>query len=89
LGLGSQYGNPITVRGQQILPGAHYGILFLIIGTALSTAIALAIAVPLGCGAAMFLAEAVPALARSWVSFLVELLAAILASFTALGDTSS
>ena len=38
--LGNQYGTPITVHGQQILPGANYGILFLIVGTLLSTAIA-------------------------------------------------
>lgn len=75
--LGSLYGNPITVRGQQVLPGAHYGILFLIAGTLLSTLIALLIAVPVGVGAAMFLAEGVPPFLRSWFSFFVELLAAI------------
>ena len=75
--LGSLYGNPITVRGQQILPGAHYGILFLIAGTLLSTAIALCLAVPIGVGAAMLLAEGVPPVLRSWFSFFVELLAAI------------
>jgi len=75
--LGSQYGEPITVHGQMILPGAHYGILFLIVGTLLSTAIAVLIALPLGVGAAMFLAEAVSPIARPWISFFVELLAAI------------
>lgn len=75
--LGSLYGNPITVDGQQILPGAHYGILFLIVGTLLSTLIAIAIAVPVGVGAAIFLAEGVPPLLRPWLSFFVELLAAI------------
>jgi phosphate transport system permease protein len=75
--LGNQYGAPIVVRGRQILPGAEYGILFLIVGTVLSTAVALAIAVPLGVGAAMFLAEAVPPGTRPWVSFFVELLAAV------------
>jgi len=75
--LGSQYGEPITVRGQQVLPGAHFGILFLIAGTLLSTAIALILAVPLGAFSAMFLAEAVPAPLRPWISFFVELLAAI------------
>ncbi len=75
--LGSMYGTPITVHGQQILPGAHYGILFLIVGTLLSTAIALTIAVPVGVGAAIFLAEGVPPMMRSWLSFFVELLAAI------------
>jgi phosphate transport system permease protein len=75
--LGSMYANPITVHGQQILPGAHYGILFLIVGTLLSTAIALAMAVPIGVGAAIFLAEGVPAQMQTWLSFFVELLAAI------------
>ncbi len=75
--LGSLYANPIMVRGQEIMPGAHYGILFLIVGTLLSTAIAIAIAVPVGVGAALFLAEGVPAPLRPWLSFMVELLAAI------------
>ncbi len=75
--LGQLYGNPITVHGQQILPGAHYGILFLIVGTLLSTLIALAIAVPVGVGAALFLAEGMPPFLRSWLSFFVELLAAV------------
>ncbi len=75
--LGNSYGTPITVHGLQILPGAHYGILFLIVGTLLSTLIALAIAVPVGVGAAIFLAEGMPPILRSWLSFFVELLAAI------------
>ncbi len=75
--IGRQYATPIVVHGQTILPGAHYGILFLIAGTLLSTAIALAIAVPVGVGAALFLAEGVPPFLRSWLSFFVELLAAI------------
>jgi phosphate transport system permease protein len=75
--LGSLYANPITVHGQQIMPGAHYGILFLIVGTLLSTLIALLLAVPIGVGAAMFLAEGVPAQMQTWLSFFVELLAAI------------
>ncbi|MDQ2804977.1 MAG: phosphate ABC transporter permease subunit PstC, partial [Pseudomonadota bacterium] len=75
--LGSMYGSPITRGGVQMLPGAHYGILFLIVGTLLSTLLALIIAVPIGVGAAIFLAEAVPGRARLWLSFLVELLAAV------------
>ncbi len=75
--LGNMYADPITVHGQQILVGAHYGILFLIAGTLLSTAIAVAIAVPLGVGSAMFLAEGVPGPIRPWISFFVEMLAAV------------
>jgi len=75
--LGSLYGNPITVHGVEILPGARYDILFLIVGTLLSTLIAVSLAVPLGVGSAMFLAEGVPGPMRPWFSFFVELLAAI------------
>ena len=75
--LGSLYGNPIVAHGQEILPGAHYAILFLIVGTLLSTLIALLLAVPFGVGAAIFLAEGVPPAMRPWASLLVELLAAI------------
>ncbi len=75
--LGSMYANPVMKNGQMLLPGAHYGILFLIAGTLLSTAIAVAIALPLGVGSAMFLAEGVPGQARTWISFFVEMLAAV------------
>ncbi len=75
--LGFLYRSPITVHGQTVLRGAHYGILFLIVGTLLSTLIALLIAVPVGVGSAMFLAEGVPPAMQTWFSFFVELLAAI------------
>jgi phosphate transport system permease protein len=75
--LGNLYADPIMVGGVEILPGASYGILFLIVGTMLTTLIALLIAVPVGVGAAIFLAEAVPRGPRLWLSFLVDLLAAI------------
>lgn len=75
--LGNLYANPITVHGTQIQPGASYGILFLIVGTLSSTLIALLLAVPVGVGAAIFLAEAVPDHLRIWISFFVELLMAI------------
>jgi len=75
--LGSLYAEPVSQGGAMILPGAQYGILFLIVGTLLSTAIAMLIAVPVGVGAAVFLAEALPGRARLWLSFLVEMLAAV------------
>src|SRR5487761_2494728 len=75
--LGNTYGSPILRDGVPMLPGAQYGILFLIAGTLLSTLIALLLAVPTGVGAAIFLAEAVPGRLRLWLSFLVELLAAV------------
>jgi phosphate transport system permease protein len=75
--LGSLYADPIDRGGVQVLPGAHYGIMFLIVGTLLSTLVALVVAVPTGVGAAIFLAEAVPGRLRMWLSFFVELLAAV------------
>jgi len=75
--LGNLYSDPITRNGMSVLPGAHYGILFLIVGTLLSTLIAIVLAFPVGVGAAIFLAEGVPASIRTWISFFVELLAAI------------
>lgn len=75
--LGSMYGNPITVRGQQVLPHADYGVLFLIGGTLLSSLIAIVLAVPLGVLSAIFLAEGLRGLPRTIGSFLVELLAAV------------
>jgi phosphate transport system permease protein len=75
--LGNLYGNPVMVRGTEVAPGAQYGIVFLIVGTLASTLIALLVAVPVGVGAAIFLAEAVPGQLRIWLSFFVELLAAV------------
>jgi phosphate transport system permease protein len=59
-------------------PVAHeFGALPFIYGTVVSSALALALAVPLGLGAAVFLAEQAPGWLRHPVGFLVELLAAI------------
>lgn len=54
-----------------------FGVLPFIYGTIVSSSLALLIAVPLGLGVAIFLAELVPGWLRSPISFLVELLAAI------------
>jgi phosphate transport system permease protein len=75
--LGNLYADPVEIAGMSIQPGATYGILFLIAGTLLSTLIALVLAIPVAVGAAMFLAEAVSGALRIWISFFVELLAAI------------
>jgi phosphate transport system permease protein len=75
--VGNQYADPVYINGTMVLPGASYGMLFLLVGTLLSTALALVIAVPVGAGTAMFLAEAVPSTLGMWLSFPVELLAAI------------
>ncbi len=75
--LGNLYGNPIIRHGQQIMPGARYGIWFLVVGTLASSVIALALALPLGIGSAIFLSEGLP---RAWgtpLSLFVDLLASI------------
>ncbi|MBU2773194.1 phosphate ABC transporter permease subunit PstC [Acidithiobacillus ferrooxidans] len=75
--LGNLYGNPITQHGQQVMPGARYGIWFLVVGTLASSAIALALALPMGIGSAIFLSEGLP---RTWgmpLSLFVDLLASI------------
>lgn len=75
--LGNLYGNPVHVHGHTIMPGASYGVLFLIVGTLTSAFLGLFLALPLGIGSAMFLAEAVPRRWSSSMGFFVELLAAI------------
>ncbi len=55
----------------------EFGVLPFVYGTLVSSALALLIAVPLGLGVAIFLAELAPGWLRVPVGFLVELLAAI------------
>jgi phosphate transport system permease protein len=69
--------DPVTVRGVQVPPGADYGILVFVLGTLLSSGIAICIAVPLSVGAAICLSEAVPARLRPALSMLVELVAVV------------
>src|SRR5512146_1771684 len=54
-----------------------FGALPFILGTLITSAIALLVAVPLGLGTALFLAELAPAWLRQPLGFLVELLAAV------------
>jgi phosphate transport system permease protein len=54
-----------------------FGVLPFVYGTLVSSGLALLIAVPLGLGVAIFLAELVPGWLRATISFFVELLAAI------------
>lgn len=56
---------------------AHYGILPLVCGTAMTTLIALAIALPVGTVAAIFLSEFSDPRVREWVKPLLEVLAAV------------
>jgi len=55
----------------------HFGALPLVYGTIVSSVLALLIAVPLGLGAAVYLAEVAPPWIRPPISFLIELLAAV------------
>ncbi len=55
----------------------HFGALPLIYGTIISSLLALLIAVPLGLGAAVYLAELAPQWIRQPIAFLVEMLAAV------------
>jgi phosphate transport system permease protein len=55
----------------------HFGALPLIYGTLVSSGLALLLAVPLGIGAAVYLAELAPVWIRPPITFLVELLAAV------------
>lgn len=75
--LGNLYGNPVEKDGQLTMPGAKYGVWFLVVGTLLSSALAMLIAMPLAIGAAYFLSEGVR---KSWagpLSLFVDLLASI------------
>ncbi|MCE5394354.1 MAG: phosphate ABC transporter permease subunit PstC [Acidithiobacillus sp.] len=75
--LGNLYGNPVEIHGQQVMPGARFGIWFLVVGTLLSAVIALIMALPIAIGAAYFLAELLPKWLASPLALLVDLLAAI------------
>src|SRR5215510_8946565 len=55
----------------------QFGAIPFVYGTLLSSLLALSIAVPLGIGAAIYLAELAPAWIRPPIAFLVELVAAV------------
>ncbi|HTS76650.1 MAG TPA: phosphate ABC transporter permease subunit PstC [Bryobacteraceae bacterium] len=55
----------------------NFGALPFIYGTLVTTALAMIVGIPLGVGAAIFLAELAPPLLSSALSFLIELLAAV------------
>ena len=56
---------------------SSYAVFPLIVGTAMATVIALAVAVPIGLGAAMYLSEYASRRARRWLKPTVELLAGV------------
>ncbi|WP_248885274.1 phosphate ABC transporter permease subunit PstC [Igneacidithiobacillus siniensis] len=75
--LGNLYGNPVEIHGQQVMPGARYGIWFLVVGTLASSFLALLFALPIAVGAAYFLVEVMPKWLSGPLALLVDLLAAI------------
>jgi phosphate transport system permease protein len=54
-----------------------YGALPFIFGTVVTTAVGMAVAIPLGVGAAIFLAELAPPRISDYLAFVIELLAAV------------
>lgn len=58
-------------------PREQFGALPFVYGTVLTSLLALVISVPLGVGAAIFLSELAPRQMSEWMTFLVELLAAV------------
>lgn len=70
-------GQTVTHNGVTAPAGASYGALPFITGTLLTSIIAFIIGVPVAVGAALMLAEKLPAGLRSGVSFFLELLAGI------------
>jgi phosphate transport system permease protein len=76
--LGNVYGGGVEVHGGVHAPeGASYGVLPLILGTLLTSVIALVLAVPTAVGVAILLTEYLPPWLTGVLSFLVELLAGV------------
>jgi phosphate transport system permease protein len=73
----SRFGLRFLVDTDWDKPGRHLGALPFIYGTLVTSAVAMALAVPLGVGAAAFLSEIASGTVRRLSSFLIELLAAI------------
>jgi phosphate transport system permease protein len=70
-------GNLPVHNGYAAPPGAHYGVLTLLFGTAVSSGLALFFALPVAVGGALVLAEKVPARLQGPLGILLELLAGI------------
>lgn len=76
--MGNLYGTGVEVRhGYTAAQGASYGILPLVFGTVVSSAIAVCLAVPISVGGAILLAERIPARLQSSLGIFLELLAGI------------
>ncbi|MDQ2874063.1 MAG: phosphate ABC transporter permease subunit PstC [Actinomycetota bacterium] len=74
---GSQYGTPVKSQGLTHEPGEVFGALPEILGTLVTSAIALVIAVPVAIGAAMVIVERLPRRLAYCVGLFLELLAGI------------
>jgi phosphate transport system permease protein len=74
---GNAYGTPVTKGGFQIPLGAVFGALPFIVGTLVSSLIALIIAVPVSIGAALIIVERLPRRLAYLVGLFLELLAGI------------
>src|SRR5450755_2300436 len=74
---GSQYGKPLTTDGLTHNSGEQFGALPEILGTLVTSAIALIIAVPVSIGAALVIVERLPRPLASVVGMFLELLAGI------------
>lgn len=75
--VGNEYGAPVSTGGALHLPGAHYGAWALIAGTLESSAIAIAVALPVSVGAAVLLVEKLPRAIGAAVGLCLEILAGI------------
>jgi phosphate transport system permease protein len=74
---GAQYGTPVKSEGILHEPGEIFGALPEILGTLVTSAIALIIAVPVAIGAAMVIVERLPRRVTTYVGLFLELLAGI------------
>jgi len=74
---GSQFGTPVKSVGLTHEPGEIFGALPEILGTLVTSAIALIIAVPVAIGAAMVIVERLPRRVTTYVGLFLELLAGI------------
>jgi phosphate transport system permease protein len=74
---GGYYAAPVTTAGVRHLSGADFGALPEIVGTLLTSAIALIVGVPVSIGAALFIVERLPRRIASGIGIFLELLAGI------------
>jgi phosphate transport system permease protein len=75
--VGATYANIVTTNGVRHPPLASYGALPLILGTLVSSAIAIVLAVPVAIGTALVVVEKLPPRLSSGVGFCLEVLAGV------------